>query len=323
VSPVDHQKVESLFDATDKDRQALIQTIGDSARVRAECSTASDGIGRDFTRDFSPADHPFRRPARSLVIKSNNIAARLQAQLTSLENAAWDGIRAANQGAIERDTTIACLIREVASCDETLREEHERMRQEVGAIVAHAVDERAALETALCVEIVNAEEELGPLREHLAKTEKRLRYIEAHVRDATTAAAEAEEERRLLHREMTQMKRTHEAELSKAQQAIKGLKAEVQSAKRETREVTAEKDKAVMELAKLKTHMAELTGDEGSAATRLRAAEAEGGNLRALATAACDKLEALEEVAGQLRNDLSKANRCELLPIASESFWLA
>ena len=35
VSPVDHQKVESLFDATDKDRQALIQTIGDSARVRA------------------------------------------------------------------------------------------------------------------------------------------------------------------------------------------------------------------------------------------------------------------------------------------------
>ena len=88
-------------------------------------------------------------------------------------------------------------------------------------------------------------------------------------------------------------------------------------------QVTAEKDKAVMELAKLKTHMAELTGDEGSAATRLRAAEAEGGNLRALATAACDKLEALEEVAGQLRNDLSKANRCELLPIASESFWLA
>ena len=90
-----------------------------------------------------------------------------------------------------------------------------------------------------------------------------MRYIEAHVRDATTAAAEAEEERRLLHREMTQvrsppplisylppisypspaqMKRTHEAELSKAQQAIKGLKAEVQSAKRETREVSAERE---------------------------------------------------------------------------------
>ena len=41
------------------------------------------------------------------------------------------------------------------------------MRQEVGAIVAHAVDERAALETALCVEIVNAEEvNCTPARTH-------------------------------------------------------------------------------------------------------------------------------------------------------------
>ena len=68
------------------------------------------------SRDFSPSDHPFRRPARSLVIKGNNVAARLQAQLKCLEDARRTPGCASEMGARE-DAVITVLGREVAHCD--------------------------------------------------------------------------------------------------------------------------------------------------------------------------------------------------------------
>jgi len=52
----------------------------------------------------------------------------------------------------------------------------------------------------------------------------------------------------------------------------------------------------------------DLEGRSGNAAKRLRSAELEGGNLRALATAACDKLEAMEKVADAMKEDLQRSN---------------
>jgi hypothetical protein len=300
---------EPLFAPKDADQDALIQTIADSARVRMECASASEVIGRDFARDFSPADHPFRRPARSLVIKSNNINARLQAQLTALEDAAWSGIRAASSGVSDRDTVIAVLQGEVRGCDSELRTEIGKMRESVKKQLQQNRREFDMLSSAMAIEIRNAEEELAPMRKHIQQVESRLRYVEATVKDAATMAAVALENERLAKREVGQLKVQQQAEIDKWSDQVKKLKSELASSKKENSILGAERDKLVTEVATLKQVIGDLNGDQGSAATRLRAAEAEGGNLRALATAACDKLEALEKVAEQLRTDLNLANR--------------
>ena len=300
---------EPLFAPKNADQDALIQTIADSARVRMECASASEVIGRDFARDFSPADHPFRRPARSLVIKSNNINARLQAQLTALEDAAWSGIRAASSGVSDRDTVIAVLRGEVRGCDSELRTEIGKMRESVKKQVEQNRRELDMLSSAMAIEIRNAEEELAPMRKHIQQVESRLRYVETTVKDAATMAAVSIENERLAKRELGQLKVQQQAEIDKWSDQVKKLKSELASSKKENSILGAERDKLVHEVATLKQVIGDLNGDQGSAATRLRAAEAEGGNLRALATAACDKLEALEKVAEQLRTDLNLANR--------------
>ena len=300
---------EPLFAPKNADQDALIQTIADSARVRMECASASEVIGRDFARDFSPADHPFRRPARSLVIKSNNINARLQAQLTALEDAAWSGIRAASSGVSDRDTVIAVLRGEVRGCDSELRTEIGKMRESVKKQVEQNRRELDMLSSAMAIEIRNAEEELAPMRKHIQQVESRLRYVETTVKDAVTRAAVSMENERLAKRELEQLKVQQQAEIDKWSDQVKKLKSELASSKKENSILGAERNKLVHEVATLKQVIGDLNGDQGSAATRLRAAETEGGNLRALATAACDKLEALEKVAEQLRTDLNLANR--------------
>lgn len=68
----------SRFAPADGPSWSMLQALREAERAREESANALEALGRDFNRDFSPADHPHRRPARSLLIKANNVAARLQ-----------------------------------------------------------------------------------------------------------------------------------------------------------------------------------------------------------------------------------------------------
>ena len=66
------------------------------------------------------------------------------------------------------------------------------------------------------------------------------------------------------------------------------------------------------EIKRLTERIADLEGTSGGAAKRLRAAEAEGGNLRSLATAACEKLEVMTTLSKWRPEDLATVSRANV-----------
>ena len=110
------------FDPEDEPMWNLVNAVRESYRIRAEAAVALEQLGRDFSRDFSPAEHPHRRPARSLVIKASNIVSRLQA-MEGPRGAAAIGLRIAQSGASERESIISTLQQELKLLDEDAQRE--------------------------------------------------------------------------------------------------------------------------------------------------------------------------------------------------------
>ena len=296
------------FGESERDRDVIISAIRDSARVRAECTHASEVVGRDFHRDFSPADHPFRRPARSLVIKSNNVAARLQAQLKTLEDTTWGGLAASNLVAMERAAVITLLAREVQHADSSLDSQVEAMRV-ANLQVQKRLEAEFAVKGDLLIETLHDSEE------ELEGRDRTIKELSMELKETRAKLANEEAENKSLAETCTQMKREmdriqKEAEaFEKKYAALERLYQKEGSAHKKTaQDAKVEHEKLNTEIARQYDFIKELEGTSGNAAKRLRSAELEGGNLRALATAACDKLDKLEKVAAALQRDLDRAN---------------
>jgi hypothetical protein len=296
------------FFERDHDMEVLMQALTESQRVRGECHGAAEAISRDFERNFSPYDHPFRRPARSLVIKSNNVATRLQASLHSVEDAAWESLNASHELSMEKEAVMATLADEVAHCDIELQREIRAMRVAIKKSCDKETLQGAVDRTVLCDELGHAEADMDASVMHITRLESRLGKAEANLRENNEATRKMREGHDRMVADAERMAAERDAEKALVDQLEAKLERAHEKFQQKLSAVTTENERLQAEVKELRGKMDDLEGVSGGEAKKLRAAEAEGGNLRAMATAACDKLEILEKVAEQLREDLSDAN---------------
>ena len=169
----------------------LLGAIRDSSRVRTEAGSALDSIARDFNRDFSPAEHPHRRPARSLVIKASNVISRLQAIGRALEQGASACAKVAQRGAQERDAAVVTLRGEIDWIDAEARRECGAMAAAMARTAEAAEAEKSATKAALSQLIADAEAETAAAEARIEELERELEAAggEARRRDGELAAA--------------------------------------------------------------------------------------------------------------------------------------
>ena len=159
---------------------SLMNACQDSERVRGEAGLALEALGRDFNRDFSPHDHPHRRPARSLIIKASNIVSRLQATNKSLEFAASQCVHQVHFSTRERDATILSLQAEVRRLDEDLQDQFRMMRDEMDEHRSYVLSEAAVNRSVTLNALRDAEGELDAARAEL-RHEKEARKQEQAI----------------------------------------------------------------------------------------------------------------------------------------------
>ena len=166
----------SRFQGEAVEMRSLALGLETAAQTRSWCARAIDDLSADFERSF-PAPSNQRGQASVLVIKSSNIASRLQEALRSLEESAANCLNISHEGASERESMIGVLQAAVAERDvEELQvqaallraqEQHQRQYQ----LLERGTDVVAAL---LGRELTRSEETVSRLQEEVRLLHVRL-----------------------------------------------------------------------------------------------------------------------------------------------------
>lgn len=297
------------FDPEDEPMWNLVNAVRESYRIRAEAAVALEQLGRDFSRDFSPAEHPHRRPARSLVIKASNIVSRLQAMGKGLEGAAAIGLRIAQSGASERESIISTLQQELKLLDEDAQRElfsmRRRMEDHAKEVALEMATERALLTGCMG----EAEADVGRSIDAFNRATREKEQALLLAEKARQSMMAAEEESARMRRLAEEAGRAREAAEEEGRRLGEALAAEKEGRRRDAQVAQKEMDALAEENQKLRDYIHELEGTGSAAAKKLKNAELEGGNLRALAAAAVDKLEVQTAEMAKLREEMDDLRR--------------
>lgn len=297
------------FDPEDEPMWNLVNAVRESYRIRAEAAAALESLGRDFSRDFSPAEHPHRRPARSLVIKASNIVSRLQAMGKGLEGAASIGLRVAQAGASERESIIHTLQTELHEMDVDCQRQLFAMRKRMESHALEVAHEMAAERELLVGCMREAEEDVDASGASYQRAMREKDQALALAGQARQAMMEAQDESGRMRKLAEEADRAREEAEEDGRRLADALAAEKESRRRDAQLAQQEADSLRAEAQGLRDQIADLEGTGSAAARRLRNAELEGGNLRSLASAAVDKLEVQTAEMAGLRGEIDEHRR--------------